>query len=166
VLDRATCEAELALALDDEAGRAAAEGREGPEFFLCGPGPMMAAAREALLARGVDPSRVHEERFSSPARPAGAPASAPQPVQIRFRGGSKAVTQRPGQTLLEAGLEAGAPMPFSCAMGGCGACKVRVVAGEVVSEEPNCLTAAERAGGMALACVARAATAATVEVLP
>jgi ferredoxin-NADP reductase len=160
VLDRETCVAELARILDGEIG----EGGE-PEFFVCGPEPMMAAAREAILARGVDPARVHEERFSSPAqRSSGPRAIRPQPVQIRFRGGSKTVTPKTEETLLEAGLAAGAPMPFSCAMGGCGACKVKLVEGEVHTEEPNCLTAAERGEGFILACVSHAATPCTIQI--
>jgi ring-1,2-phenylacetyl-CoA epoxidase subunit PaaE len=46
-------------------------------------------------------------------------------------------------------------MPFSCIVGGCGACRVRLVEGSVEMEEPNCLTDAERAEGWVLACVGR-----------
>jgi len=138
---------------------------EPAEFFVCGPDAMMGAVREALGARGVEPARIHEERFSSPAQRAAAPPpSSPQPITLRLRGETRTVTARPAQTILEAGLSAGAPMPFSCAMGGCGKCKVRLVEGEVVAEEPNCLSAEERAAGFVLACVSRAARPTTVEV--
>src|SRR5690606_16755464 len=33
-------------------------------FFICGPGPMMDAAEEALQARNVEPSRILVERFT------------------------------------------------------------------------------------------------------
>ena len=138
---------------------------EDAEYYVCGPEPMMAAAREALLARGVDPERIHEERFSSPARrttPALPTITAP--VEIRLRGASKTVVSAPGQTLLEAGLAASLPMPFSCTMGGCGACKVKLLSGDVTSEEPNCLHADEKNQGFVLACVSRAAAPCTVEV--
>ena len=125
----------------------------------------MAAAREALLARGVDPGHIHEERFSAPARRT-TPAlpTLPAPVEIRLRGVTKNVMAAPGQTLLEAGLAASLPMPFSCTMGGCGACKVKLLSGDVASEEPNCLQEEERNQGFVLACVSRAATPCTVEV--
>ena len=55
-------------------------------------------------------------------------------------------------------------MPFSCAMGGCAACKVKLVEGEVDMEEPNCLTPKERAEGWVLACCSRAKKPVTVEV--
>jgi ferredoxin len=61
----------------------------------------------------------------------------------------------PGATLLEAGLAAGAPMPFSCGVGGCGSCRVKLTSGDVELEEPNCLSEAERAAGYVLACVGR-----------
>ena len=66
------------------------------------------------------------------------------------------------QTILEAGLSAGIAMDYSCAMGGCGACTVRLCDGEVEMEEPNCLTTAERAGGYVLACVSRVRTPVTI----
>ena len=137
---------------------------EPPEFFVCGPDAMMAAAREALLARGVPRSRIHEERFSSPGREAAPRSIAPQSITIRVGRGSRAVTAAPGQTVLEAGLAAGVPMPFSCAMGGCGACKVRLVEGHVEMEEPNCLSAEEREEGFVLACASRATRPTVVEV--
>ncbi len=55
-------------------------------------------------------------------------------------------------------------MPFSCAMGGCGACKVKLVSGDVASDEPNCLSAEEAKSGFVLTCVSRAAGPVTLEV--
>lgn len=135
------------------------------EFYVCGPEPMMRAAREAILARGVDPSRIHEERFASPhLRAASSTPLDAQTVTARMRDGERRFVVAAGQTILEAGLAAGAPMPFSCAMGGCGACKVKLADGEVDMEEPSCLTDEERAAGYVLACVSRPKCAAVVEV--
>jgi ring-1,2-phenylacetyl-CoA epoxidase subunit PaaE len=53
-------------------------------------------------------------------------------------------------------------MDYSCAMGGCGACKVRLCDGAVEMEEPNCLTSQERGQGYVLACVSRLPGPATV----
>jgi ring-1,2-phenylacetyl-CoA epoxidase subunit PaaE len=46
-------------------------------------------------------------------------------------------------------------MPFSCGVGGCGACRVTLVSGDIELDEPNCLTRAERDAGYVLACVGR-----------
>ena len=70
----------------------------------------------------------------------------------------------PGDTLLEAGRKAGLALPFSCAMGGCGACRVRLRKGAGAMEEPNCLSADERSAGDVLACVARPTEACEVEL--
>ncbi len=137
-------------------------------YFICGPEGMMREAREALLARGVPPGRIREERFTQPhlrpAAPAAPVSTGPARVEVHLRGTVRSVAAPAGTTVLEAGLGAGLPMPYSCAMGGCGACKVTLRSGEVRMEEPNCLTAEERAKGQVLACVARPVTAVTVEV--
>ncbi len=165
LLDRAAVARELdALgdAADDDVGS-----RE-RAYYICGPEPMMVEARAALLARGVAESAIHEERFTQPhlrAKDAhGARVAKTELVTIRLAGRAKEIAVAPGQTVLEAGLDAGLDMPFSCAMGGCGACMVTVVSGEIEMEEPNCLTPAERARGCALACVGRPVGAAVVEV--
>lgn len=135
-------------------------------YFLCGPTPMMEAVHEALQARGVPAGRVHEERFVRPEERTGPSRAAAdrQPATVLIGGQERRLTLSPNQTLLEAGLAAGLPMPFSCGMGGCGACKVRVLEGEVEMEEPNCMSAEEHAQGYALACVSRACSAVTVQV--
>lgn len=129
-------------------------------YYLCGPEPMMDAARNTLLRRGVAPDAIREERFSSPhlRTDPNALLPSPDPQPLILRGIPGEATVHPGQTLLDAGLEGGMPLPFSCAMGGCGACKVQLVNGDVVLEEPNCLTPSERDAGYILACVARPRT--------
>lgn len=122
------------------------------EYFVCGPEPMMAAAKAALIARSIPATRIHEERFASVRA---TPVRGPQLATIRIAGKAREVTVPTGGSLLDAGLDAGLAMPFSCAMGGCGACAVELVSGAVDLDEPNCLGADERARGTILACVAR-----------
>jgi CDP-4-dehydro-6-deoxyglucose reductase/ferredoxin-NAD(P)+ reductase (naphthalene dioxygenase ferredoxin-specific) len=59
-----------------------------------------------------------------------------------------------GETVLESALAQGVPFPFSCGTGDCGACKARVLCGEVTHEDcpEGILSAAERAEGFILAC--------------
>jgi NAD(P)H-flavin reductase/ferredoxin len=66
------------------------------------------------------------------------------------------VTARRGETILEAGLRDGLPMPFDCRNGGCGQCKGRVLAGEVAlgPYQESALSQAERDAGEVLFCVA------------
>ena len=135
------------------------------EYFLCGPAPMMAGAREALEKRGVEASRIREERFVSAHAGATRSASVAQEVTIRMRDGERRVLVAAGRTVLETALDAGVDMPFSCAVGGCGTCRVRLSAGSVVMDEPNCLSPGERAEGYVLACVSRPTSPCTFEVL-
>src|SRR5436853_4084818 len=73
MLDRAKCD-EILGTLVDPADVAA--------FFICGPGPMMDAAEEALLARGVSKELIHLERFTAD-RPAAALSSTTTPEGSR-----------------------------------------------------------------------------------
>jgi len=134
-------------------------------YFVCGPTPMMEAANETLQQCGVDANRIAEERFTSPEARAGEVGSnKTELVVISKAGHDQGIHVEPGQTILEAALGAGIDMPFSCAMGGCGACRVRRADGEVQMEEPNCLTRAEREQGYVLTCVGRPMTQIKIEV--
>lgn len=135
------------------------------EYFLCGPAPMMAAARACLEGRGVPSSRIREERFVSAHALPGAPASAEaQEVTLRMRDGERLLVVPAGRTVLETALDEGIDMPFSCAVGGCGTCRVHLAGGSVSMDEPNCLSTDERAAGYVLACVSRPTSRCTLEV--
>lgn len=71
------------------------------------------------------------------------------------------------QTLLEAALAAGVPFPHQCMSGECGACKCRVLDGQVEHGPhlPEALSADERAQGLVLACRSRARGPVAVEWL-
>lgn len=160
-LDRATVRASLESlgALGPREGKKRA-------YMICGPVGMMDEVRAALGEASVEPDELFEERFASPSVASvdvGA-AKEPQPLLVRRSGRSRALVVAPGQTLLEAATAAGVEMPYSCTMGGCGACRVKLVEGQVTESEPTCLSASERASGQILACVARPLGPCTVEV--
>jgi ring-1,2-phenylacetyl-CoA epoxidase subunit PaaE len=138
--------------------------RPDTEFFVCGPTAMQTEVLAALAERGVERSRIKTERFtiasSEPRRADGQRTR----LTLAFAGRTVKTTALPGATLLETGLAAGVPMPYSCAVGGCGACRVRLVSGEVDMEEPHCLSDAEREAGFVLACVGRARGSCTLAV--
>ena len=135
-------------------------------FFVCGPEPMLHGARNALLGLGISTERIHEERFSPPRT--GQPGKRTVrtlPMIVEQRGRRIGAVDVPaGKTLLEAGAEQGLPLPFSCAMGNCGECKVKLMRGDVDLDEPNTLTSEERAQGFILTCVARPRSPVTIEV--
>ena len=143
-------------ALDGTLVLQALEGRPADAYYVCGPEPMMHSVCAALAAAGVASDRIHTERFAyASAATTRIPDHA---AEITFAGSGRRVTVQAGQTILQAGLDAGLALPSSCTMGGCGACKLQKTAGTVVMSEPNCLTDHEREAGYILACCAYADT--------
>ncbi len=78
------------------------------------------------------------------------------------------VAARAGETLLDAGLREGLPMPFECRNGGCGVCKAVLLRGEVRLQpyQESVLTAAERAAGKTLLCCAEPLSDVEIEYVP
>jgi ring-1,2-phenylacetyl-CoA epoxidase subunit PaaE len=130
------------------------------QVYLCGPQGLMDEAESGLNAAGFDSARIRRERFVAAPQHRARPT---EPVPIVFKRSAHSVEQQPGESLLDAGLRAGLKLEFSCTVGGCGHCKVRVLDGEVLLEEPNCLSPEERAAGYTLACSACAATPVTID---
>lgn len=138
----------------------------GAHYLLCGPTPMMDGAFAELVARGVPTDRIHQEAFTRPEdRSGGARVRyEDQRVELQLGGESKTIEVAAGKTILEAAIAEGIELPFSCAMGGCGACRVERIDGEVDLETPNCLDPGEIEGGAVLTCVARPRSRVTLRV--
>ncbi|MFJ2173638.1 2Fe-2S iron-sulfur cluster-binding protein [Streptomyces sp. NPDC087851] len=120
--------------------------------YVCGPDALMDTVQDVLRHLGVPDERMHQERFTGGA--AAPTAVAPQEMRIEKEGSLVgAAVVEPGQTLLDAALAAGLPMPYSCTVGNCGACMVRIRSGEVTQPEHTCLTPEQKAEGYVLTCV-------------
>ncbi len=162
-LDRDTLDAVLSDVLLDKGDD------QDTGYYLCGPTPMLEGARDLLRQRGVPDSTIYEERYTQPElREPGRNQgdftnNIAHVAHIDDGSGPREVVVSPGQTILDAGLAAGIPMRFSCAMGGCGACRVKLTAGHVAMEEPNCLSEREREDGHILACVSRPTSAINID---
>ncbi|MFG1923041.1 2Fe-2S iron-sulfur cluster-binding protein [Cryptosporangium sp. NPDC048952] len=126
-------------------------------YYICGPEPLMDVVVAGL---GAPSDRLHLERYASGADPA-VTTTEPQQMTVENVG---SVVVEPGQTLLDAGLAAGLPMPYSCTVGNCGDCTVKLVRGDVTQSEPNCLTPQQKVGGYVLACVGYPLSAVTVDI--
>ena len=124
--------------------------------LVCGPEAMQEAARHALIAGGIDPARIVTEIFTSP-RQADVAWQAQTANLLDATGGARAIPVAAGQSLLDAALDAGEAIAFSCLSGGCGACRVQIVegAGTIVLDSPNTLSAAETSAGRVPACITR-----------
>jgi ring-1,2-phenylacetyl-CoA epoxidase subunit PaaE len=152
MLDRDKCEAILSALVtpEDIAG-----------FFICGPGPMMDAAEQSLLAHGVARDRIHIERFSAD-RPSAAIEAQMQALQNRAQGLTMLVTldgrkRRVGfdaaaGNILDSARLAGLPAPYACKAGVCATCRARVVSGDVEMAARYGLSDDEVAAGYVLTC--------------
>lgn len=75
--------------------------------------------------------------------------------RIRIDGGTLAVEQAPGDTVLRAILRAGLGFPYECNSGGCGSCKFELIEGELTCLWPDAPGLTERdrkRGNRHLAC--------------
>jgi ring-1,2-phenylacetyl-CoA epoxidase subunit PaaE len=136
-------------------------------FFICGPGPMMDAAEDALLARGVEKSRILIERFTtgplSAAQAAAARAleekAAGLKMSVTLNGRRMNVTFDPAKhSILDNVRAAGLPAPFACKGGVCATCRAKVTAGEVSMKVNYGLSQQELADGYVLTCQATPVT--------
>lgn len=134
-------------------------------YCVCGPDPLTDAVRTVLSGLGTPEARVHHERFTGGALPGTDAPAVAREMTVRDDGRPVgAAVVEPGQTLLDAGLAAGLPMPYSCTVGNCGECVVRLLGGEVAQQEPNCLTPKQKAAGHVLTCVSRPLSEVTLDI--
>jgi len=140
------------------------------EVFICGPEAMIEVTEKALIDSGVSANRVHSERFTTSASQAHKvqadidasklKTSSAKSVHmtILLDGKEHEVALSPDEHVLDAALNAGLDLPFSCKAGVCSTCRCKVTQGEVTMDKNFTLEADEMAQGFALSCQARAAT--------
>lgn len=138
------------------------------EVFICGPEAMIETTEKALLDAGVPGERVHTERFTTGTAVA-AKVKTDAPAGTSEIGGDKDVTMKiildgkehevligPDDHLLDAALEAGLDLPFSCKAGVCCTCRAKVLEGQTAMDKNFTLEADEMVQGFVLSCQARA----------
>lgn len=132
------------------------------EAFICGPGPFMAAAEEALTASGAAAERVHIEVFKSlESDPFAAVVleeddsdEGPATAVVTLDGDTHEVSWPRNAKLLDVLLARGLDAPFSCREGHCGACAVMTKSGDVEMEVNDVLEQQDLDEGLILACQA------------
>ena len=152
MLDRAKCDLILGAFVDPA---------EVAAFFVCGPGPMMDAAEEALQAVGIPHDKIFIERFTA-GRPSAALAAQMQALQQEAQGLTMLVTldgrkrrvafDAQAGNILDSTRAAGLPAPYACKAGVCATCRARVLSGEVEMAARYGLSDQEVASGYVLTC--------------
>jgi len=139
------------------------------EVFVCGPESMIHAVKDGLAGAGVAAERIHFELFTSSApKPAadaaaagpaeggagsGAPAAAGgQEVFVVIDGSTHKLDFDGTKTILDAGLDAGIDLPYSCCGGVCCTCRALVTDGVGEMAVNYALEPGEVEQGFVLAC--------------
>jgi dimethylamine monooxygenase subunit B len=121
----------------------------GTHVYFCGPEEFIGSFSEEALRIGYPKTSIHSERFTS---------FTPKelfPFQIRLSSGGT-ITVSKKQTLLGALIENGIQAPYSCRIGRCGTCELKVIEGEI-DHYDSFLTEEQRiASKSIISCVSRA----------
>jgi ring-1,2-phenylacetyl-CoA epoxidase subunit PaaE len=140
------------------------------EVFICGPEAMIEVAEKTLIDCGVPAQQIYSERFTT---------STTQTLQVQadveavkktastgkqialtliLDGKEHMLNIRSDEQLLDAALNAGLDLPFSCKAGVCSTCRCKVLEGHVTMDKNFTLESDEISQGFALSCQARATT--------
>lgn len=153
----------------DAVYRRAAGAAMSAEWYICAPEALKRELLRMLHDAGVPREQIHLEVFAAPKARAlalsvplrreaaghPAPVSSRAPVsRVHIAGTRATLDVRKEETLLEC-LERHHYRPaFGCRAGVCGACKLRVLDGQVMDEGDSVLSPHERSQGVVLACTA------------
>ncbi len=135
----------------------------GHDAYICGPGPFMAAAEEALKNLDMPDRNIHIEVFKSlESDPFAAVVieeddsdEGPATAIVTLDGERHEIRWPRNAKLLDLLLDKGLDAPFSCREGHCGACAVLKKSGDVEMEVNDVLEQQDLDEGLILGCQAR-----------
>lgn len=129
-------------------------------FFLCGPQALMRMAEFTLRLTGFKKEQIRKEQFVIETGLPVTPVldAAKRTVLLHYLGYDYKFQVNYPQTVLEAALENGIQLPYSCKAGICSTCMATVKTGKVVMNNNEVLTDKELSDGKILTCVSYAAT--------
>lgn len=140
------------------------------EVFICGPEAMIEATEQGLLEAGVPANRIYAERFTTgsamaakvqadiDAKPRKADATKGIKLTVVLDGKQHEMALGSDEHVLDAALNAGLDLPYSCKAGVCCTCRGKVLEGKVEMDKNFTLEAGEMAQGFVLTCQAKALT--------
>ena len=123
-------------------------------FFLCGPFELMRTVEITLLFMGFGSEQIRKENFVIDTIPPPPKRSEPHTILLRFRGQEHTLPVPAYTTILQAGLDRGIPIPYSCKGGRCATCAALCRSGNVRMSLNDVLTERDLAQGWVLTCTA------------
>jgi ferredoxin-NADP reductase len=140
-----------------------------PRIHLCASPNFMDALKLMLADLGVASDRIKTESFGSLEKPQAredllpAQASDRPVATVSFQLSAKSTRIESDETILEAAERIGVDMNYSCRVGSCGECSVKIVSGDVEMEVEDALEPGDKAANIILACQARPASNVIIE---
>jgi ferredoxin-NADP reductase len=128
--------------------------RAGMHLYLCGPGPMLEAARRIAAAQGWPIEAVHFEYFKNTTI-----IDDSSSFEVALARSSLTLAVPAGRTILEVLREADIDLPSSCEQGACGTCVVTVLEGVPDHQDVYLDDAEKQSGTKIMTCVSRARSA-------
>jgi ring-1,2-phenylacetyl-CoA epoxidase subunit PaaE len=143
----------------------------GPEtdchYFICGPGGMTDAVKDALLSRGIPSKQVHSEHFVNanhvPGEFSANGGGQGKRVIVHLKGKKIELDVPDGATILDVLVKAKHDAPYSCTAGACSTCMAKVLSGKVSMDVCYALDDSEVQSGYILTCQSKLETD-TVEI--
>ena len=121
-------------------------------FFLCGPFELMRVAEITLLFMGFAPAQIRKENFVIDSVPPPPKKSEAHTISLNFHGDERNLEVSAYTSILQAALNSGIPIPYSCKGGRCGTCAAICRSGEVRMSLNDVLTDRDLAQGWVLTC--------------
>jgi ring-1,2-phenylacetyl-CoA epoxidase subunit PaaE len=131
-------------------------------YFICGPGELIDNANELLLLNNITQKKINFERFTTVEKRNITDNDSDEiisNVRVSVDGEDFEFTlSNKGQTILDAAMQQGADVPFSCKGAVCCTCRAKVMEGSVTMDANYSLSEDEVAEGYVLGCQARPAS--------
>ena len=97
--------------------------------YVCGPVRLIDAVMSIANELKIDPKRIRFERFSAES------SAEDKPFELTLAQSGQVIEVPADQSPLDALLDAGADMPYSCKSGNCRTCAVKVLDGDVIHRD-------------------------------
>ncbi|TPL14691.1 Rieske 2Fe-2S domain-containing protein [Mesorhizobium sp. B2-4-10] len=128
--------------------------RDGMHLYICGPGPMLEAARKIAAEQGWPDTAIHFEYFKNTNK-----IDDSSSFEVALARSCVTLQVPAGKTIMQVMRENGIDVPSSCEQGACGTCVATVIEGEPDHQDVYLNDAERKAGTRIMTCVSRAKSA-------